>query len=134
MFVLRQVFKSLKRYSGLLARPAVAAAVQKELQALVLQIDQYLDNIQSDFEHRAQVCTAVCYAQSACLPASLWSLARLLLTIAVCMTAIRQLLRLPAGLSACSPANLVVCLSACLPASPFVCLPACQPVSASLSL
>ena len=67
--MLCQVFKSLKRYSGLLGRPAVAAAVQKELQALVLQIDQYLDNIQSDFEHRAQVCTAVCYANFACLPA-----------------------------------------------------------------
>ena len=69
MFVLCQVFQSLKRWSGLLGRPAVAAAVQKELQALVLQIDQYLENIQSDVEHRAQVCTAVCYTDFACLPA-----------------------------------------------------------------
>ncbi|KAL3130926.1 hypothetical protein ABBQ38_000251 [Trebouxia sp. C0009 RCD-2024] len=54
-----QVFKSLKRYAGLLSRPAVAAALQKELQALVQQIDLYLDNIQAEFEHRAQTCQAV---------------------------------------------------------------------------
>ena len=51
-----QVFKALKRYSGLLCRPAIAAALQDELLAVVQQIDQYLDSIQSSFEQRAQVC------------------------------------------------------------------------------
>ncbi len=51
-----QVFKALKRYSGLLCRPAIAAALQDELQAVVQQIDLYLDSIQSSFESRAQVC------------------------------------------------------------------------------
>ncbi|DBA90074.1 TPA: hypothetical protein ACH3X2_004335 [Trebouxia sp. C0005] len=49
-----QVFKALKRYSGLLCRPAIAAALQDELLAVVQQIDQYLDSIQSSFEQRAQ--------------------------------------------------------------------------------
>ena len=51
-----QVFKALKRYSGLLCRSAIAAALQDELLAVVQQIDQYLDSIQSSFEQRAQVC------------------------------------------------------------------------------
>ncbi len=51
-----QVFKALKRYQGLLCRPAIAAALQDELLAVVQQIDQYLDSIQSSFEQRAQVC------------------------------------------------------------------------------
>ena len=46
---------ALKRYSGLLRRPAIAALLQDELQAVVQQIDQYLDSIQSSFEYRAQV-------------------------------------------------------------------------------
>ena len=50
-----QVFIAMKRFSGLLSRSAVAAALQDELQALVLQIDQYIDSLQSDFEQRAQV-------------------------------------------------------------------------------
>ena len=55
-FDVMQVFKALKRYSGLLCRPAIAAALQGELLAVVQQIDQYLDSIQSSFEQRAQVC------------------------------------------------------------------------------
>ena len=93
-----QVFKALKRYSALLIRPAVAAALQEDLQALVQQIDHYLDNLQSEFEHRAQVHSLS--ASPACLPACF-------------MLAI---------LPACLPVNLIGCLPVtCLP------LPACSP-------
>lgn len=99
-----QVFKALKRYCALLIRPAVAAALQDELQALVLQIDQYLDNLQSEFEYRAQVQACLSLLPASCLPCCL-----------------------PAMLSACHVACLPSCLPCCLPAILPACHTACLP-------
>ncbi|MEW5298925.1 MAG: hypothetical protein WDW36_001995 [Sanguina aurantia] len=49
-----QVFQELKRYSGLLGRPLIAATLADEKDALAKQVDKHLDNLQSEFEgHRS---------------------------------------------------------------------------------